>query len=415
MDSTAPRLFWVVAALLVAAITAAFLVDEHRSPSHGPRVPELGELLWAPQFMAGTQHYADAQLADMARHTTAIAVLHDAITAPQATALRRANPSTRLLVYVNASFAQRGQASTYPPSWYAHDASGQPITSQQYGTFLMDPYATGWDDTVANRCRAFAAETTADGCFLDTLGTGPIEDPSYLSGVPIDSTTGRPLRVDAWSAGAVRRVQHVRERNDRLALVGNFLRDGIRFARNRPAQEPLLQALDGAMAETWLRDPGQPLSRFPTITDWRADVDLVSDVQRDHREAFLVTKTWAVGDDAVRRQWHDFAAASFLLATDGTSRFSFLAASNPDAIVAADPWAGLAIGRPSGAMEGDGTLFRRRFTNGTVLVNPTNSSADATLSPAGYTIDGTRHRSITLAPHTGVVVTDTKPSTSTSS
>jgi hypothetical protein len=409
IDPRIRRLARVAGLLLVLAVIGALSVGNGGGQRGGGRPSALGELLWVPQFMAGTQHYRDDELQTMARDASVLIVLQDAVTAKQVDDLRASRPGTRVLVYVNASFAQRGQATAFPPSWYARDAAGQPVTSRQYQTFLMAPGEVGWDDAVADRCRTFVKRTAADGCFLDTLGTGPLEDPEYLSAVPVDPATGRALRVDTWAAGATRRVTRVRDRNPRLALIGNFLRDGIRYARNRTVQEPLLQALDGAMAETWLRDPGQAMSRFPTFESWRADIDLVTTVQGQHREALLVTKAWAVGDDAVRRQWHDFALASFLLVTDGTSRFSFLASSGPDAVVRPDPWGGLAIGRPDGALENDGAVFRRRFTHGTVFVNPSNSSAEVRLSSAGYASDGTRLRQFTMAPHTGMVVVDDKP------
>jgi hypothetical protein len=63
------------------------------------------------------------------------------------------------------------------------------------------------------------------------------------------------------------------------------------------------------------------------------------------------------------------------------------------------------IGVPTGSYAKVGSVYRRSFSNGLVLVNPTTSSATVALSGPYTTLSGTVVTSVTLPPHTGQVLT----------
>jgi hypothetical protein len=50
-------------------------------------------------------------------------------------------------------------------------------------------------------------------------------------------------------------------------------------------------------------------------------------------------------------------------------------------------------------------VYRRVFSNGLVLVNPTTASATVALSEPYRTLSGTLVTSVSLAPHTGQILT----------
>jgi Hypothetical glycosyl hydrolase family 15 len=317
--------------------------------------------------------------------------------------MRRGRPRLRLLVYMNGAFAQARNGDAYPDEWYARDADGAKIRSLGFGNWLMDVSVAGWARDRATTCMRLIADAGYDGCMLDLLGTAPLL-PGYATGVPIDERTDEPWRVKDW-LDATSMISGTVERRVRPAIVvGNGLGNGARFFDAAAPSSILLDGVHGGLAEAWLRAPREELDRYPSVSDWLLDVQMLSSAGGSGKTVLVLTKTWAPGSRQEKDRWHRFALASFLLGMEGSSYFHF--SNSPHA----DPlqwhrWWDPDIGESFESYRVIDGLYRRRFARGLVLVNPTDGPVEASLSGSFTTLDGRRVQdTMVIPPHAGEIL-----------
>jgi hypothetical protein len=367
--------------------------------------------LFAPAAHAGTGTGAlricssCAQNAgDLSRYDYAILNAWDAYRIP---ALKAANPALKLLVYKNASmtvdysvsggvdnpFLTTGvgyaAASATHPEWFLRDTAGQRVESSGYaGAWLMDlgsrAYQDAWLQNVAAEVRAQGW----DGVMVDDVNVTP----RWHTGV----RTLAAYPTDASYTAATRSF---------LARVGPALRaQGALFVPNIYTEWPTgpvvwrdwLQFTSGAVQEYWTKW-GQASGDHFTGADWSYRQQFLGITQAAGK--LYLGVTYAPKSD-VRSM--TYARASFLLDWNGGS--SALVFEAPDG---QDPYASewtAQIGRPAGAKVVAGGAWRRGYSGGTVLVNPSGAPVTVTLGRPHLQADGTRVSSVTLAPATGLVL-----------
>jgi Hypothetical glycosyl hydrolase family 15 len=145
------------------------------------------------------------------------------------------------------------------------------------------------------------------------------------------------------------------------------------------------------------------VTKFPSVTKWQANVDMLVDAESHGQSVLTTTKLWVTATAAQQAQWHKFALASFLLGAGGLSYFSFLVSHTNTALVQDYAWDHVNIGAPLGHYGQNGSIFERSFTNGIVAVNPTSTAATITLGSTYVNLDGTAVTSETLQPDSGDV------------
>jgi hypothetical protein len=317
-------------------------------------------------------------------------------------AMKKANPDLVLLVYLNGTFAQKTQGSTFPEDWYSRDANGDKIRSKAYGNYLMDPSERGWVRSRIRTCVGFLRVSRYDGCFVDMLGTAPLE-PGYLTGSPINPATGEPWtpRRWLWATGAL--GASVRSVVAPAPVVGNGLRSGSYYFSSSQPSRRLLRKLDGGAAESWMRTAWQSVDVWPTTSSWRRNVDMLVNAGARGKTVLTLTELWATATDAQRAQWHRFALGSFLLGDDGHSYFSFSGSRTADPTKAMALWR-IELGTPRGDYFKRSGVFRRRFTRGKVVVNPTTDTYRVRLGGAYIDESGNRRRWVRLGPHEAEVL-----------
>ena len=319
-------------------------------------------------------------------------------------AMRRINPRISIVVYLNAAFSQRGEGGKYPSSWYAYDAQGRKIRSVAFGNWLMDLSDPGWRRNRVAQCRALISGSAYDGCMLDVLGTAPLV-PGYATGSPIDDRTGRVWEPRAWLAASSRIAHAVARRIEPAMVVANGLGNGVQYFDPGAPTSRLGRVADSVIAESWIRHPRQDLRSFPPVTRWTQDIMMLQDLERSGVQGLVLTKAWAPGSRRMKDRLHEFALASFLLVAEGRSRFHFSYSPGSDPTVG-HPWWRVDIGVPSGSFQVVGHVYRRGFTEGIVLVNPTGVQRRIDLGSDLFTdLRGAQIRSGVLPPHTGVVLT----------
>jgi len=371
----------------------------------------------APQEGAGVPLYAGMQghvavppatAAAIARDTRLVVGTRRQLT-KLAPVLHAANPKLIIEVYLNAMFTHPDQGSTYPNSWYLHDAAGEAVRSRARGNYLMNPLSTsafrgvdGWAAWVAHTCRAnLQAVPLAEGCFLDMTGPAPLHAGYDAGGaVPVQPTTGRPFPASQYlrMTGTVSRlVEHVTGH----PVVSNGLESGLHASR--ASTRTLIPYAHGVEIEHWM---GLDQREASTLAGWEANVELVMDLARLHRRTLVNAQTV----DGRTEQSRLFALASFLLAA-GPGQYLQIEPPGHAAPSWEDPSPlyGVALGSPAetanavAAYRAHG-LFRRRYAHGLVVVNPGPSAAPFR-APSGYVpAAGGPALSGEIAPLTGVIL-----------
>ena len=334
--------------------------------------------VWAADFMAGVTTVTRERAVRQARHFDMIVALKGTY-AKYADDMRAANPNLTLLVYLNGVMAQANEGSKYPDGWYATDAQGDRVKSLGFGNYLMKPNHPGWVRDVADRCTSFLHESGYDGCFLDVLGTAPL-NPYYVTSPPIDPRTGATWTEGAWLAATGRISEATRAAAGTAPVYGNGLSDGSRYFAQVPSST-LLRSLDGGMAESFVRDATAPVQDFRGHDAWAADVRMLVDAAQRDADTLSITKVWTSATARQRTAIQRYALGTFLLGYEpGHGYFSF---RDDHGLTRYRPIWSVNLGDPVGAAHRVGGAFVRRFENGVVVVNPTAVRINVGLASQG--------------------------------
>jgi Hypothetical glycosyl hydrolase family 15 len=352
-------------------------------------------LRFTPLYMGGGK-FSLAQAVAIAKNYDVIAE-HSGVLTPYVAAMHAANPRLKIVAYINGAFDQSNTGNKYPMSWYAVDAKGQRVKSVSFGNWLMLP-TSAWGQTVAKTCTAELVKSKYDGCFLDTLGIGPLL-PGYVNGIPINPATKKAWTSTAWIAAQSGTITAVKAANKSKVVVANGLADGQKFG----STQPLLTAAGMAMSEIWLRVSRNPESAFPAVASWLQDVNMLVTAGAHGESVLTVTKLWVNATAAQVAQWHSFAEATFLLGTNGLSAYCFTTSQSAAGLTIDTPWDHLAIGTPTGAYTSSGGIYRRTFTLGIVAVNPGTSAATINLGGSYHNLQGKIVTSMVIPAHTGEI------------
>lgn len=400
---------WISAAVatIVLMATTAALIGQV-APAGAATVvplPPTGTYLarWAATHMANDQVVTQAQATAIAQQYNVITV--NATTfAPYVASMHQANPNLKMLPYHNAAFAY--STTDYPSSWYARNANGGFVQSTAYGNYMMDMRNRSWLNAAAQLCLADRSTHGFDGCYYDMLTTGPL-DPGFLTSQPIDPATGAVWTKANYVSALVAAVQVIRDVNPGVPIVGNTLGGGNSyFKTDGSSTRPVLDGLDAGHEEDFLHTASQKATQYPTQKAWINAINVLVDAGARGDSVMAQTKLWVAATPAQIDSWYRFAAASFLLGTNGSSYFTFSTSRTMAAATATFPYDQVNIGTPTGPYAAVSGAYERTFTGGLVLVNPSTASATVSLAGSYTDIDGgTRYTTtITLAPDQAVVL-----------
>jgi hypothetical protein len=332
--------------------------------------------------------------------------------AGQVPAMKAINPTLKVLAYMNATFAQSYQSTTYSAQDYARDAAGHKITNIKSGNFLMDPSQQDWINARINECETDIQQSGYDGCYLDLLGGAPL-GPNFVTAPPMNQSTHQTWTRSQWIsatanlAAQVRTAAHTISVYGHPALVfGNGLVNGQQFYDPSAPSSVLVGSLDGGMAEAWLRRQDDVATWYPTTSQWLQNVNMVAQIERQGVPLLTITKMWTTATQAQQDAWRQYALASYLLGTQGTSAF-FFSISWTISRTTPHPWYATALGSPQGAygfVSASG-VYQRTFATGLVLVNPNTAPHSVTFGHTYYTLSRQAITSATMAPNTGLILT----------
>ncbi len=354
---------------------------------------------WLDDQESPTHSYTQDEAVAQAKRFSVISALPSTY-AKYVSAMKTANPSLRILVYMNGAMANGSEASGFPESWFLHDANGHRITNA-WNLYLMNPVNSGWINNRASKCSQLVTSSNYDGCFLDNLGAGTWSA-GMVSATPIDPATGVAYTPGAWLSRTTNLSNAVRSQTGK-PIFANGLVSGASYFNSTAPSSVLLNGSDIALAETFIRTAQMGITQYRTLTQWKQDVDMLAQAASQNKRVAVLTKVWVDGTQQQINDWHAFAIGSFLLGSNGQQAFEF-SNSSTAAISAGDSMLPslAALGLPVGSYSVINGVYQRVYSGGLVVVNPTTGPLTVSLGKAyndaltGGSVSGV----ITLPAHT---------------
>ena len=326
---------------------------------------------------------------------------------PAIPSIREENPRAQILLYkdmssTRSSACQNGEdqallptgvgycwADQNHPEWFLLDQNGNRIEWRNYpGHWWMDvgnsEYQATWAAGVTEELKVHGW----DGIMMDNAIVDPVH---YL---PAGHWIPSYPTVDAY-AGATESF---------LASVGpRVVDEGFQVIPNIGGADAPPEMLStwvrhtsGALREHWSRygtGNGPPFGGW----DWERQMSQMEAVEAQGKVFLVVTYGFMSNRRLMR-----YARASFLLGWNGgSSAFCYRPAQG------VDPWARdwtIGAGLPTGPRYRVRSVWRRRFTRGTVLVNPTGAQVTVRLGRPYRMLSGRVITSIRMKPRTGAVL-----------
>lgn len=365
-------------------------------------------LTWAALYMSDNHAYSAAEANSLASRFDLVAAMPVALK-PYAASMRQTNPDLTLVAYTAATLLGKGKASGVPEAAFAHDRAGRRITYLAFDHWLMEGTNPTWMQMANAECARRSTSAGFDGCLVDMLGTGVISAKGAVSSLPAAPATGITYTEAQYRLNMKNLYAFYRQHDPASVHVGNAVGNSFRYWLSPVTSRVLTDSMPAAQMEDFLRGAGDPATSFPTAENWKLNVDVIRDFEGKGRAGLFTTKLWSPHTAAQTARWQKFAMASFLMGAHGRSYFAFThsrdkAGASQSNLPYSMP---KNIGLPtSGMTRLDSGAFRRTFSNGVALVNPTTSVVTVALPSALRSLDGNRGTSVTLGAHTGEVLVE---------
>lgn len=356
---------------------------------------------FAPEFMSRNVAITSAIALQQAKSFQFIISPTPGTYKPYLTAMRVVNPSLKILIYVNGTFAFPNELRSIPTTWYAHDSAGKGIQSKQFGNTLMDPTNAGWIANRQQRCASLIAASGFDGCFLDAMGPAPVKA-SYMSSLPYNKATHANWTLHDWLGQSAHLGAMVKASVKPKLVFVNGIQQGLEYFNSAGPTSAILAGVDGGMFELFLRAPGDKIGRYPNETRWLADVKAVADMAAHGKTALLLTKVWVSGTAAQFAAWDEFTRAAFLMGYGGNACLHFQ--TDRGVSVVNPAWA-VDLGAPTGSfVKTSAGYYSRSFATGLALANLTTKSITVPLGGSYRLPSGQITSTVTLLPSSGIVL-----------
>ena len=322
--------------------------------------------------------------------------------------LKAVNPDLKVLAYKNLSFVtcdaySGGQyvpqgvrcpdVNANHPDWFLTDPAGNRLNSSGYpSAWLLDlgnpAYQNAWADGVITEALADGW----DGVFMDD--TNPTikyhVDPARVARYPNDAT---------WRAATRSMLETV---GPRIQASGLLAIANVCCARDHgTVWRDWLPYLSGAMDEMftkWGNDPAVGYVWDWGAGGWSGQLEEVREAEAQGKYFLGVTHSQGTDGRAAA-----YGLTTMLLASQGRSSFTLAQDYTTETRFPVYDRA-LLLGSPSGAYYRVGAAYRRQFSAGTVVVNPSLNPVSVALGAEYLTETGARVTSVTLGATSGAVL-----------
>jgi len=317
-------------------------------------------------------------------------------------AIKSSSPGTKVLVYKDMASTRdderggelpTGVSYAYTnrshPEWFLKDTSGRRVNWASWPhSWQMDvgsrSYQRAWAGNVARDLRSHGW----DGVFVDGISR-TMQYPWYLNGRVLAKYPG----TDDYARATTRFLRRVGPALRRRHLVVGNINDAT-----LPLWRRWVGYTSGTSKEWWTKSSVNRGVGMLTGADWAYQMRLLSEAQARHK--IFIAIAYGPADDVPAM---DYARASFLLFARGSrSALSYSPWCSPEPSA---PYWREDVGAPSRAPSQVGSVWRREFSGGIVVVNPTNSQTVTLPLGAPYLgPNGSVVTSVVLPPHTGLTL-----------
>jgi hypothetical protein len=319
--------------------------------------------------------------------------------------LKQANPQLKVLVYQNLSAMAKGRSTgglsstgvNYDEAvenhqdWFLTDTTGAPISEAGYSWLWMaDIGNPGYQQRWGANVLSLLKDGPWDGVMIDDANTTTkyhVHPPTQISEYAGDS---------AYQAAVKSMLEYV---GPRIIASGHLAIPNMgAWSENPEVVEEWLPYVSGGMDEMFVKWSSTPGVGYRGAPEWHTQLHELETTQ--HLGKIFLAITQAAPNDI---QGQRYGWATVLLGADGLA--SFLATQSYDGSEAWSSDFESQLGEPLAPATrlANGT-WARQFTNGLVIVNPTESSAavnfGATYSGSGLTDAGNG----ILEPHTADIL-----------
>jgi hypothetical protein len=315
--------------------------------------------------------------------------------------LKAQNPNLKVLVYKNLAYSAAKPSATAPPStgvstneaassWYLLNTSGQRFSPSAYPWMsAMDVGNREYQERWANNVITELQQQGWDGVFMDDANPTIkyAYNPAAVAKYPSDATYSAAMESALAYIGP--KVQS----SGKLAIA-NF----SCWAEYHNQLNGWLNYLSGALDEMFVKWGSNAGEGYRGEGQWKEQVEEAS-YAAAHGKVFLGFTQGAENETQAAR----YGYASLLLGGNASASYSFIANYSAESWI---PEFEYQIGEPTGAYSKDPSgVYRREFTNGLVLVNPSGQSRTVKFG-GSYSGSGmTNATEATLAPDTALVMT----------
>ncbi len=346
------------------------------------------------------------------------------------------NPEAKCIRYMLGPYVDPKTLPLAGEEVLALSDQGKRIKASGFTNWVIVPDNPRWLEFVKSEVHKAMDNSDWDGVFSDSMGTAPV-DTNYVDARPINPHTKKPYTAEEWLAAEVVMLKAVNEAlpKGRLHILNGLTRGNRYWAEPESASpRALLPYVDGAMSELIWRTPNSKLTDWPSLELWMQEIRMIQDVEKRGKLGFYWTKCWTGSQftsttqpdaDKLIPQWLRFSLCSYLLAAGPHSYYNFdtKRTDNPEGkgeLVsnAAEqfPEYDAPLGVATGEMQeiGKSGVYYRPFSNGVVLVNPSDKAAEGVSLP-DQSMDGKTYITwgdktefrfgSAIPPHTGLLLT----------
>lgn len=287
------------------------------------------------------------------------------------------------------------------PDWLLYDRNKRVVfSSQDKSAPLLNIRNEAVKDQLADNIAQAIYDGSFEGVLINDVGVDLIRS----TAAPV--YTGTQAFTEQQRRDAVEGLlRAIRARiPDKLIIIGGYAwKDGQAFAVRTEEAQMLATLADGIHIAEFLRSPISKTNEFKPEAQWKRDIDYLSVASQDDKVVLLTTRLIGAPED-LARQWLSYATASYLLGKNGARTYFQFDAGDP--AYSSAPALNAPIGAPVEAYTKlEGGIYRRKFSRGIVLVNPTNEQKKTTLDGAYKSLQGNPvDASITMGPRTGIIL-----------
>jgi len=304
-------------------------------------------------------------------------------------------------------------------NWLLKDSGGQYITTASGTAIMIDIGNPSLQQWVANWFKGYIDSYGADGAYLDSFVPN-LEMAWGMSASPINPRTGNPWTAQEFKQAAMDMVDEISDTTGKPVL-SNSCYSGNHFYRS-DYQATLLDYLlnsqiAGLHSEGWISS--QWTEEWYDEANWKKSIDMAvwmedNFLSKGNKIFWTTSENAAIiwipeGEELLpegvtKEQYVLYCFASRLLATRNDGNYMnlglYMPQDYPQSLFEVN------IGSPFGNYYRNGNLYIRQFTDGMVIVNPTYSSQQFSVSEAyKNAVDGVSvSSSLTVLPHTGILL-----------